>query len=138
MSTSHYNHTRRLLGAGEVDIANLKVLLTQGYTFDASETDTTNAVAAEVSGNGWSQGGEALANATVTTVNTADAMLDADNVSVSIEGGSLGPFDAYVLYDATNDNPLLHKSFSEITKDDGSTMLIEWASDGILRLQASA
>jgi len=101
---STYNHTsKKLLQLSMVDeAANFYVeLLDATATFVATETTKTavdNAGAKEVYDNGWTQGGENLTNVAVTTVNTDDAMIDADNIVVTATGGSIGPASAALIY----------------------------------------
>lgn len=133
-----YNHTRQLFTNGNVDITNLFVILTNGYTFSASETDMTAINSAEVSGNGWTAGGEAISNAVVTITNTNESTLDGDNISVTATGGDIGPADAFVVYDGTNSNPLFHYGFSSSqTSPDGDSFNITWNSSGVARWRSS-
>jgi hypothetical protein len=138
-----YNHTRKLFQNGEVDLAALKVMLVgSGYTFAATETAITNAAAVEVSGNGWPAGGEAIANAAVTTVNTNESQLLGDDISVTASGGDIGPAEGFVIYDDTsvNDNPLFYESFAAAeTAGDGTPFNITWdATLGIYTVEAPA
>jgi hypothetical protein len=128
-----YNRTKKLFANGEVDITNLKVMLTNGYSFNATQTDLTAATAAQVSGNGWTAGGVTIANAAVTVSTTNDAKLDGDDISVTATGGDIGPADGLVVVDATNNNPLLHYSFgSSQTAGDGTPFNVNWDANGIL------
>lgn len=135
-----YNHTRQLFADGSVDTANLAVMLVNGYTFSATETDMTAASAAEVSGNGWTAGGEAIANAAVTTVSTNGAKLDGDDISVTATGGDIGPADGMVVYDSSaNDNPLYYFQFgSSQTAGDGTPFNVTWDANGIATWSAPA
>lgn len=127
-----YNHTLDLFAGGEVDIANIKVMLTNGYTFAATETVMTNATAAQVSGNGWTVGGEALASAAVTVVSTNGAKLDGDDISVTATGGDIGPADGLVVYDATSGKPLFQYDFaSSQTAGVGTPFNIVWNASGL-------
>ena len=128
-----YNHTRKLFLNQEVDMTALKVmLLDDTYTFDATEEDMTAATSAEVDGNGWATGGPTLANNAVTVVNTNGAMLDVDDVSVTADGGTIGPADAHVIYDSANGFPLFHFAFAEPqSAGDGTPFNINIAATGI-------
>jgi len=134
-----YNHTRKLFAAGEVDEANLKVMLVgAGYTFVATETALTAVTTAEVSGNGWTVGGEAIANSAVTAVG-ADAKLDGDDISVTASGGDIGPATALVVIDATNSTPLFHYVFpSSQTAGDGTPFKVTWNAAGIATFTSPA
>ena len=128
-----YNHTKKLFANGEVTIANLKTVLVNGYTFAPAETTLTNVTAAEVSGNGWTAGGEAIANAAVTVTTTDDSTLDGDDISVTATGGDIGPADALVVVDATNNKPLFHYAFASAqTAGDGTPFNVTWNASGIV------
>ena len=127
-----YNHTKKLFANGEVAISNMKVVLVNGYTFTASETALTAVNAAAVSGNGWTAGGEAIANAAVTVTTTDDATLDGDDISVTATGGDIGPADALVIVDSTSSKPLFHYAFASAqTAGDGTPFNVTWNANGI-------
>lgn len=129
---NRYNHTRRLFMSGGVDIANLKIMLLNGHTFDPTNTDMTGITPNEVSGNGWAAGGELLNNAAVTTVDTSSARLDADDISVTATGGEIGPADMLVIYDATNNAPLYNYEFpSSQTAGVGTPFNVTISASGI-------
>ena len=134
-----YNHSRKLLANGEVDTANLKVVLLNGtYTFAATETALTAINAAQVSGNGWTSGGIVIANAVITIV-SANAKLDGDDISVTASGGDIGPATALVVIDATNSTPLFHYVFpSSQTAGDGTPFKVTWNADGIATFTSPA
>ena len=135
----HYNHTRRLWAAGDVDIANLNVMLLNNHTFDASHTAMASISGDEVSGTGWPAGGPTIANAAVTTSSTNEATLDGDDISQTADGGTIGPATAIVIYDATNDNPLYHYQFASTQEaGDGTDFNVTWHADGIARWRAPA
>ena len=128
-----YNPTIKLFANGEVDTANLKVVLLSGYTFDATETGLTAINAAEVSGNGWTAGGETIAGVTVTVTTTDDSTLAGTNISVTATGGDIGPATALAIVDATNSNPLFHYTFaSSQTAGDGTNFDVNWNASGIV------
>jgi hypothetical protein len=110
----------------------MKVILVNGYTFTASETALTAVNAAAVSGNGWTAGGEAIANAAITITTTDDATLDGDDISVTATGGDIGPADALVVVDGTNNKPLFHYAFASAqTAGDGTPFNVTWNASGI-------
>lgn len=134
-----YNHTKKLFANGEVNIANLKVILTNGYVFNATETALTAVNAAAVSGNGWTAGGETITNAAITITTTNDATLDGDDISVTATGGDIGPADGLVIVDATNSNPLFHFAFgSAQTAGVGTPFNVNWNAAGIMTWQDAA
>lgn len=113
VTISRYNHTLKKLLNKEVDYTALKLmLLNDDAAFNASHTTLAgpagSANANQVSGNGWTAGGETLGSVAITIVDTDGAMLDANDVSVEASGGAIGPAYAAVIYDDTdsNDAPL--------------------------------
>lgn len=135
-----YNHTRQLFQSGNVDLTALKVMLVNGYTLDATQTAIATASASQVSGNGWTAGGELIANAAVTTVTTNDSKLDGDDISVTASGGDIGPADGLVIYDSSaNDNPLFYYSFASAqTAGDGTQLNVTWNASGIATVTDAA
>lgn len=138
-----FNHTRKLLLNSEVTFGALKVMLYgDSYTFNAAETDMETVEAQEVHGNGWTQGGEAIASAAVTLDNTNEAMLDGVDISKTATGGDIGPAKGMVVFDSTGSNsgdwvPLFNYTFpSPLTALEGVPFLVSWASAGIARANA--
>jgi hypothetical protein len=137
ITTHIYNHTSRLVLNKGIDLANLKVmLLNDNASFSAANTtvsQVTNAGANEVSGSGWTPGGVTLANVAVGTVATNNANLTADNVSVTADGGSIGPAYYALVLDATSNAPLILIDFDGAqSAGNGTPFNINWHSDGIL------
>jgi hypothetical protein len=136
-SISFYDHTRKLFANGQVNIGALKVMLILGGSptaFDATHTDIDQISADEVSGNGWSAGGEAIANAAVTVVNTNESKLDGDDISVAASGDSIGPADGAVLYaDMSPERyPLFFIDFQGSEEaGDGTNFNVTWNASGI-------
>lgn len=146
MSTiSLYNHTisRFVTGANSSSDTYKVILLNDSATFAATGstlTSVTNAGAYEVSGNGWTAGGETLTGVTLALANTNGAKFDADDISVTAAGGSIGPFSSYVIYNDTDtDDPPL--AFVAMTAPQtitvGQALEIHWASAGIVSFAAA-
>lgn len=138
-----YNSAANRIQSG-LDVAadTYKVaLLSAAATFNAGHTtlaQVTDSGADEVLGYGWASGGGVLENVTITVVNTTDSMFDADDISVDISGGDLGPIAAYVIYNDTDadDPPIAFVALDPaITVEDGYTLRIPWSVDGIFRVQ---
>jgi hypothetical protein len=131
-----YNHTRRLFAAEAIDLANLKVMLVNNHTFDAAHTNISSVVADEVSGSGWAEGGEAIANAAITTTGTNEATLNGDDIAVTATGGSIGPATALVVYQdvGTEEYPLFHHAFGGAEEaGEGTDFRVDWHENGIAR-----
>lgn len=137
---SEYNQTRKLFANGEVSLGDLKVMLRNASTvFNAAHTVIGDLAGAEVSGNGWAAGGEAIANAAVTITDTNGATLDGDNISVVATGGTIGPAPGAVVIDASTNRLLFFLDFEGSQEaGDGTPFNVNWHVDGIHRWQAAA
>lgn len=137
-----YNHNtlRFMQGLNTAGDTYKVMLLNASASFNATHTTLTqvsNASAYEVYGNGWPQGGVTLANVTLATAATNGAMLDADDVSVAVTPAALGPYKAYVIYNATDANspPLAYVQLaSEVTVPAGINAGITFGDNGIFKV----
>lgn len=129
VTISRYNHTVKKLLNKEVTYTTLKMmLLSNSATFTAANT-TVDQVAGvntppranEVSGNGWTTGGITLSNVTVAIATTNDANIDADDISVTASGGSIGPAYKALIYDATGNIPLWFIDFGQVEEAGDTT-----------------
>lgn len=122
---------------GEIDVSQLKFMLRDSSgTFTATDTVVSDLGGSEVSGNGWTAGGESLANAAVTIVDTDGAMIDADDISVTASGGDIGPTRYGVVIDDTDADPevLWHYDFgSSQTAGDGTQFNVNVNASGLSR-----
>lgn len=138
-SITLYNHVAKLVLNKELNFSTLKAeLLSGSASFNATHTTKSqvdNAGAYEVSGFGWPAGGPTLANVTVSIVTTNDAMLDCDDVSVNMSGGSLiAPYCLF--YDATTNKPIAFVDFgASLQASDGTPFIIRIPAGGLLSNQ---
>lgn len=135
---SPFNHTAKLALNKEINLTSLKFeLLNASASFNAGHTTKAavdNTGAYEVYGNGWAQGGEALANAAVTTVDTNDAMLDCDDIVKTASGGSIGPAYAGFIYDTVTSKPLFYVDFGRAYDAGDTTQFkVQINTSGLLR-----
>jgi hypothetical protein len=135
VSISLYNHTAKLFADGSLAVGDTyKVKLLSAATFDASHTTLAATGGTEAtSGTGYTSGGQALANVTVTTVTTNDAKLDADDVTWTASGGSITASYAIVYNDTDADDPPI--AFIDFdgsqSAGDGTDFKIVWNASGI-------
>ena len=139
-----YNHTPKLLLdlSLTTEAGNLYFMLVDGTTsFDATHTTlaaATNSLTDEVYGYGWTQGGENLANLDVTTVDTNDAMIDCDDISVTASGGPISA-PAGIIYVNVGDAdttyyPLWYVDFGETkTATDTNDFQVTFNASGLTR-----
>lgn len=136
ITTTLYNHTTKLFANGDVSLADLKVMLLDDDAtalFDATDTDMSGLTGAEVSGFGWTAGGEPIANAAITTVTTNDAKLDGDDISVTATGGLIGPAKSLAIFDDASSKPLGFVDFGQDeAAGDTTDFKIAWNAAGIL------
>jgi hypothetical protein len=137
VTVSVYNHTRKLFANGEVDLADVKVMLRNDTTvFNAAHTVIGDLAGAEVHGGGWTEGGEPIDSLAVTVVATNGAMLDGTDVSVTATGSAIGPAYKAVIYDddTTTKNLLFFIDFGAAEEAGvGTDFKIVWNADGIHR-----
>lgn len=140
---NYYNHTRKLFANQEVDLSTLKVMLVDSdYAFDATETDMTVAEMDEAYGNGWTQGGEAVASVAAGVDNTNEAILDAADLEKLATGGAIGPARGMIVFDSTGVDsgdwkPLFHYDFGGDKQAAETTYFrIVWPAEGIADFRA--
>jgi hypothetical protein len=135
VTISVYNHTAAKFADGSFAVGDTyKVKLLTAATFDATHATLAATGGTEVAGaNGYTTGGQALANVAVTTVTTNDAKFDADDVTWSASGGSITASYA-ILFDDTdaNDPPLAFIDFGgSQSAGDGTQFKVIWNASGI-------
>lgn len=131
-----YNHTSKRFAEGSNAVGDTyKVMLCTAATFDATNTTLDGITKTEVaSGNGYTTGGQALANVAVTTVTTNDAKFTADTVTWSASGGSITASYAILYNDTDTDAPpVLFIDFDgSESAGDGTDFKIIWNTNGIV------
>jgi hypothetical protein len=135
VTISLYNHTAKLFADGSNAAGDTyKVALYTAATFSASDTTLAGVTKTEVAGaNGYTSGGQALANVAVTTVTTNDAKFDADDVTWAASGGSITASYAIIYNDTDADDPPL--AFIDFDGSEsagaGTDFKIVWSASGI-------
>lgn len=135
ITVSLYNHaSARFASGANAESDTYKVKLLSAATFDATHTTLTATGGTEATtGTGYTAGGAALSNVTVTTVTTNDAKFDADDVTWTASGGSITASYA-ILYNDTDvdDPPIAFIDFDgSQSATDGANFKIVWNSNGI-------
>lgn len=135
VTISVYNHTAAKFADGSFAVGDTyKVKLLTAATFDATNTTLAATGGTEVAGaNGYTTGGQALANVAVSTVTTNDAKFDADDVTWTASGGNLTASYGILFNDTdANDPPLAFIDFGgSQTAGDGTQFKIVWNASGI-------
>lgn len=137
MASGVYNNFKAEIMKGTFDLVNdtIKVmLLDNNHSFTAEDDVIADISANEISGTGYSAGGETLANTAVTVDDTDDeGVFDADDVE-----WTSASFSAYhaVVYDDTTTGDMLICSidFGGEQTVSGGTFTIQWDSEGIVNI----
>ena len=94
--------------------------------------ENANQSTVEVSGFGWPVGGKKIENAVLTKFDNGSVILNGDNMSTDIAGGTL-KFSKAVVYNETTMEPWLWFDFgSEIIIESNTTMNINFSNRGFL------
>ena len=132
---SLYNHTAKILiDSSSTD--TYKVLLLSAGTFSATHTTLAQAAAAytEVTnGNGYTTGGQSLANVSLSVVTTNDAKFDADDVIWNATSAGITAVAAIMFNDTLlNDPPIAYIDFGGAQNAPANTdFKIVWNASGI-------
>lgn len=130
--------TKYILGGVDLDTSTLKLaLITSAYAFDATDVEWSEISANEVTtGNGYTTGGETLANPTL--VQTAGVCtFDADDVTWATLTKTFraGVIYASGTFDTVIDPVLFYILFDSTPADrviEGIDFIVKWHADGIL------
>ena len=136
MNGYFFNHTRKLFANGEIDIANLRVMLLKNYSVDLSDDNISQLDRNEVMGNGWSEGGELIQNTIIEIENTNQSVLRGADISVTADGGDIGPANGAVIYQDSEgfEYPLFYMEFGDQKiSSEGEPFEIVWSVNGIHR-----
>ena len=116
----------------------LKLILVNGYSFDATDQQYSEVLASEIAdGNGYTIGGEAMTGSTFG-YSEAESRYewDVDDVTVTATGGDIGPCTGAIIYsDSSVDDKLIGYIDFEGTKSasDGTDLRIAVnTTDGLL------
>jgi hypothetical protein len=135
ITISLYNHTAKRFADGANAVGDTyKVKLLTAATFDASHTTLAATGGTEVANaNGYTTGGETLANVTVVTATTNGAKFDADDVTWTASGGAIAAEFAIIYNDTDADDPPV--AFIDFdgsqSAGDGTDFIIVWNASGI-------
>lgn len=135
VTISLYNHTAKLFADGSNAAGDTyKLKLYSAATFDATDTTLVGITGTEATtGTGYTAGGQALANVSVTTVTTNDAKFDADDVTWTASGGSIEAAYGVIYNDTDTDDPPLAFIDFDGTQSAGDTtdFKVVWNANGI-------
>jgi hypothetical protein len=140
MASVIYNSFKRDIMNGSIDLDTDTIkcaLVTSSYTPDQDAHDNYDDITNEVAnGNGYTTGGQALANKAVTADNTDnEGVFDADDVTWS---ASTITARGAVLYKDTgtpsSSKLICYVDFLADYSSNNGNFTIQWASEGILNL----
>lgn len=141
-SISFYNNWKEAINDAALRAATINATLhAAGYTFSAAHSvyaDLSNELS---TANGYTNGGQALANVVWDQVG-GTAALDADDVEWTASGGSIvcrravlrvvGTFNSQV--DPLICSILLDVTPADVTTTDGNSLILRWNASGIFTL----
>lgn len=135
VTISLYNHTAKRFASGENAVGDAyKLKLYASTAFDAAATTLASVTGEEATaGTGYTAGGQALTNVTVTVESTNDAKFDADDVTWTATGGTVSAGFG-VLYNDTDadDPPVAFIDFDGTqTAGNGTDFKVIWNASGI-------
>lgn len=135
VTISLYNHTAKRFASGENAVGDAyKLKLYASTAFDAAATTLASVTGEEATaGTGYTAGGQALTNVTVTVETTNDAKFDADDVTWTATGGTVSAGFG-VLYNDTDadDPPVAFINFDGTqTAGNGTDFKVIWNASGI-------
>jgi hypothetical protein len=135
ITVSLFNHTAKRFAEGSNVVGDsYKLALYTAATFDATATTLAGITKTETtSGAGYTAGGLALTNVSITTVGTNGAKFDADDVAWNASGGSITASYAILYNDTdTDDPPIAFIDFGgSQSAGSGTQFLILWNTSGI-------
>lgn len=137
-TTNLYNHTVNRFNEGvNAEADTYKLMLLSGGTFTGAHTTLAQvqATGTEVYGNNWPVGGYTLTGVTSAVADTDGGSWTFDEVIQEITGGSLGPYDHYVIYNDTDtDDPpvCLVIMESALTVTSGNSVSIRPPAGGLI------
>lgn len=135
VTISLYNHAAKLFAEGSNAAADTyKLKLYSAATFDAADTTLAGITGTEAAtGTGYTAGGQALANVSVTTVTTNDAKFDADDVVWTASGGTIEAAFGVIYNDTdANDPPIAFIDFDGTqAAGDTTEFKVVWNANGI-------
>lgn len=141
VTVTPYNNFVEDVARGRINLISdtFKVILVNsGYTFSGAHADLAAVTASQLStANGYTAGGATLANKTVSYASGVTKW-DADDVTWTASGGSIGPATGAIIYDDTSTSPTADRLVCYIdfggaqTAGNGTDMKIFFNAAGIL------
>lgn len=126
------------LAKKQIDLVNdtIKVMLcTSSYTPDQDTHEHKADVTNEITGTGYTAGGVALANKTVTYTGATNVLkFDADDAQWT---SSTLTFRTAVIYDATTNDLIGYVDYGSDKSSEAGTVTIPWDTAGIFTLTVS-
>ncbi len=139
VTTHFYNNFFKHLGSGQINLVSntIKAILVNAYTFDSTDEFKADLGSVELpTGVGYTSGGKELTNKTLN-YSVDKTQWDADDLTWSISGGTLGPFTGAILYDdtSTGDKLICYIDLGDsVTASAGTDLKLVFATNGILSI----
>lgn len=141
MAVTHqfYNDFISNLGNGTINLISddIKVILVNGYVFDAIHTVLADVSGSEIpAGNGYETGGVTLVGSTLGwDLINAWTKWDADDVTWLASGGAIGPSTGAVFYSNTSDDLIGYIDFdASETATDTDQFKLTFNTNGVFTI----
>ncbi|NBN87548.1 MAG: hypothetical protein EBV32_00415 [Proteobacteria bacterium] len=136
VTISLYDHTAKRFADGSNSTSDTyKLMLCSAATFSGANTTLAGITKTELStANGYTAGGATLSGVTVTQTGN-DAAFDANDVTFTASGGTIGPAAAAILYNSTDSGspPVAFVDFGgNQSAGDGTDFKVIWNASGIV------
>ena len=139
-----YQSFLTLVGSGTINLSShtFKIILVEGYSFDAAHDELADVIASEIpDGTGYTANGHTLVGVTWGyDAGNEQWKWDADNLLLTASGGSIGPASGAIIYDdtASGDKLCFYIDFgAEEEAEDQVQFLITFNADGLMNLSIS-
>ena len=136
ITVSFYDDFMKLTQDGTINLTTdtFRVILVNGYTYDASHTKLSDVAGYELAdGNGYVSGGLALSGQTLDFLGDTTTF-DSNDSIFTASGGNIGPATGAIIYsDTSTDNMLgCYIDFGgSKTAVDGTTFLLAYNAGGV-------
>lgn len=141
VTVSFYNNFIEDVGRGRINLASdtFKIALVNTYSFDADDADYSDLTDLLSTGSGYTAPGQALTGVSWAFA-TSLTKWDADDVTWSASGGSIGPATGAVIYSDTSTVPTADRLVMYIdfggseTAGDGTDFKITFNASGVFTI----
>ena len=145
-----FDNVKEYIGDGTLDMDAgdayfAMILVASGYTFDITDDTYADVSASELSGNGYTTGGNPLVSTTWTQPSAGISMFDCADAQWTASGGAITARRAIIVHVAAGSgdpqstdkliaSSLLDDSPADVTASDGGTFNVNINANGVFRI----